>query len=77
MSHNYNAPRRTTQASNSPIAEARLAKGWTQQQLGEAIGVDKSQIHKWESGRRNPKLDAIMRLAEVLGVDWQTLLPKR
>ena len=71
MAHDYNAPRRT---NKSPIAKARIAKGWTQRQLGEAIGVDNTQIAKWERGERKPKLEALLKLGEALGVDWMTLI---
>lgn len=33
------------------IKEARLAKGFTQQELGDLVGVQKSAIAKYESGR--------------------------
>lgn len=74
MPHDYKAPRRT---NNSPIALARLEKGWTQKQLGDAIGVDSSQIAQWETGKRNPKIDALMKLGSALDVDWTTLVQNK
>ena len=67
----YTLPRHT---NDSRIAQARLNKGWTQQQLGDAIGVGKTQIANWESGFRKPKMDALMRMGDALGVDWTTLI---
>ena len=67
----YTVPRHT---NDSPIAQARIDKGVTQQQLAEAIGVLQQQIGAWESGRRKPKIDALMRIGDALGVDWTTLI---
>ncbi len=69
--NNHTAPRHT---NNSPIARARLSKGWTQAQLADAIGVRHQQIGLWETGRRNPKKEALMRIGKALGVDWTTLI---
>ena len=69
----YSLPRHT---NDSLIAQARLKKGWTQGQLGDAIGVKQTQIANWEQGSRNPKMDALMRIGEALGVDWTTLIEK-
>jgi transcriptional regulator with XRE-family HTH domain len=67
----YTVPRHT---NDSRIAQARLAKGWTQTQLADAIGVGQTQIANWESGFRKPKMDALMRIGAALGVDWTTLI---
>lgn len=56
------------------IASARLEKGWTQQQLADAIGVAQQHIQRWESGVYTPKTATLMRIGEALGVDWSTLV---
>jgi len=66
----YTLPRRT---NDSLIAQARLAKGLTQAQLAEAIGVKPTQIANWEQGTRKPKVGALMKIADALGIDWTTL----
>lgn len=51
------------------IKEARLAVGMTQQELGDAIGVQKSAIAKYENGRVvNIKRDTLQKMAKVLSV---------
>lgn len=67
----YTLPRRT---NDSLIAKARLAKGLTQAQLAEAIGVKPTQIANWEQGTRKPKVGALMKIADALGIDWTTLI---
>ena len=46
----------------------RMEKGFTQEQLGERVGVVHSFIHSLESGKKRPSLDMIMELGEALGV---------
>ena len=67
----YSLPRHT---NDSKIAQARLKAGMTQGQLAEAMGIRASQIGNWENGYRKPKMDALMRIAAVLGIDWTTLI---
>lgn len=66
-----NKPRRTT---NTPIAQARIKVGLTQQQLAERIGVSQKMISAWEAGYRHPKLETMQKLADALGIDWITLV---
>ena len=66
LPHDYNAPRRTANSDVNPIARARLAKGMTQGELAQAIGVSQQQLGQWEKGGRKPKVDALIRIAENL-----------
>src|SRR5215470_9212608 len=52
----------------------REALGLTQRSLAEKLGVEASYVAFIESGRRKPSLKLIARLADVLGIDRQTLL---
>ncbi len=63
---------RTT--NDSKIAELRIARGMTQAQLTEKVGCHVNNISRWERGERNPKLNAIMKIAEALEVDFRELL---
>lgn len=50
------------------IKDLRLAKGLTLEQVGNAVGVGKSTVRKWEVGMiTNMKRDKIASLAKVLG----------
>ena len=70
MVKDYKSPRRS---NNNPIANARIAKGLTQEQLACIIGVDKRQISAWERGRFYPSLLILQKIAGALDVDWVEL----
>ena len=58
------------------IKEARENLGFTQEQLGKVIGVNKSTIQRYETGKINKlKLPVIQAIAKTLLVnpDWITL----
>ncbi|MBX9814057.1 MAG: XRE family transcriptional regulator [Sphingomonas sp.] len=50
------------------IAEARRAKGWSQQQLADAIGSSQSTVAGWETDKRTPKRADVARIAIKTGV---------
>ena len=51
------------------IKSARLAKGMTQEELGGILGVQKSAIAKYESGRVvNIKRSTLKKISDVLGI---------
>lgn len=51
------------------IRTARLAKGMTQEELGEILGVQKSAIAKYENGRVvNIKRSTLKKISDVLGI---------
>jgi transcriptional regulator with XRE-family HTH domain len=55
------------------IKEARQARGWSQQDLAERIGVSQPTIVHWEQGTHTPRNMALARLADSLGVSRQWL----
>lgn len=51
------------------LKEARLAKGWTEEQLAEAVGGLTSRHIRWfETGKKYPAKPQLARLEEALGV---------
>ncbi len=51
------------------IRAARLSKGMTQEELGRAVGVQKSAIAKYENGRVvNMKRTTLKGLSDILGI---------
>ena len=51
------------------IKQARMAKGMTQEELGEILGVQKSAVAKYENGRVvNIKRSTLKKIADVLEI---------
>lgn len=51
------------------IRNARLAKGYTQEELGNLIGVQKSAVAKYEKGRVvNIKRSVLAKISQVLEI---------
>ena len=48
------------------ILDARIKKGVTQQQLAKKIGTKQSVISRLESGKANPSIAFLKRMAEAL-----------
>lgn len=51
------------------LIELRNRKGLSQRELAEIIGVPGGTVGMWESGKRNPKEDAIENIAKALSCD--------
>ena len=56
------------------IKQARQQSGVVQESLAEQVGVSRTAIAKWESGKSVPTVWNLLRLAEVLGVSADFLL---
>lgn len=52
----------------SRLAQQRRAVGLTQEELAEALHVDRTTVHRWESGRSEPQPYMRPKLAKLLGV---------
>lgn len=50
------------------IKSLRESRGLTQAQLGDAVGVSDKAVSTWESGKREPRMSAVEKLAELFGV---------
>lgn len=61
--------------TSEKIKAFRLAKGLSQEALGELVGVKKAAINKYETGRVvNIKRTTLVKLADALGVSPADLL---
>ncbi len=47
------------------VRELRLARGWTQQQLAEAVGVSRQSINSIECNRYVPSLPLALTFARI------------
>ena len=56
------------------IRTAREEQGWTQDQLAEAVGVSRSAVAQWETGRAGQVTTNLTRVAATLGVGVEHLM---
>ena len=55
----------------------RKSKGFTQQALADALGVERATVGMWEIGRNVPTVENLCRLADLFGVSTDALLGRR
>ena len=51
--------------NNTEIRELRKRLGWTQEKLGDYIGVHNSTISRWENGKRKPRKKSAYELGDL------------
>ena len=56
---------------------ARKAKGMSQQNLADAIGVSQQAIHQYETDKIEPDIENLKRLADTLSVSVDFLVAHR
>ncbi len=56
------------------LKEARKQRSLTQESLGKAIYVSKQEVCLYESGKRTPPIDVLIRIANFLEVDFLWLI---
>lgn len=63
-----------TYITGTTIKKLREAKGFTQQQLAQEIGVSDKAVSKWETAKGLPDITLIEPLAKCLGVSVMELM---
>ena len=56
------------------LADERQIQGLTMRKLAERAGMSSSEISRLESGRRDPRLSTVIRVAQALEVSVADLL---
>jgi transcriptional regulator with XRE-family HTH domain len=56
------------------VRKARLAIGWTQEELAEHAGLSSVQISRIERGAREVRISTFVRLVRALRVDPSALI---
>lgn len=56
------------------ISQKRKERGLSQEALGEALGVSRQSVYKWESGSTLPEIDKLIALSKLFGVTIGWLL---
>lgn len=61
------------QPGGSWIPAAREARGLTQEELARRVGVSRSAVAQWESGRASPRASLLTTLSETLSMSLKDL----
>ena len=61
-------------AFGKKLKDLRMENGLTQRELGEKLGYCNQTVSFWESGRREPDLDALVAVAKFFDVSVDYLL---
>jgi len=56
------------------LKNAREEKGIKTRELAQLLGIDQALISKFESGSRKPTKEQVTKLAQVLDLDYETLM---
>ena len=59
--------------TSDKIRQFRILKGYTQKQLAEKRGMYESQIRKYETGKANPKIETLQKIAKALEIPVSSL----
>lgn len=56
------------------LKDLRIKNNFSQEKLGELLGLSRQSISKWEQGNATPDTDNLLKLSELYGVSVDTLL---
>ncbi len=56
------------------LCDLRKAKGMTQKQVADKLGIVPKTVSKWETGHGFPDVSTLSALADILGVSEKTIL---
>lgn len=69
--------KKVTKYVGSELKEARIVMCPTQAEVAEKVDADTNYYIKIECGEVVPSLTLLIALADVLNIDYPTLLPRR
>ena len=52
----------------------RKQRGWSQEELGNQIGVTRQTVSKWEMGQSTPELEKLIELSRLFGLSIDRLV---
>ncbi|HEX3571045.1 MAG TPA: helix-turn-helix transcriptional regulator [Acidobacteriaceae bacterium] len=67
-------PPREVVAFGERVRHLRLERGWTQERLAEAAGLNAVQVSHIENGLNEPKLTTVLRIARAFKIGAGELL---
>ena len=74
MNSDFNFTIRFAGEAMNKIREYRKQRKWTQEELAKRLGVERSAVAKWESGKSQPQAARLVALAEVFGCSVDEIL---
>ncbi|MCQ6559567.1 helix-turn-helix domain-containing protein [Paenibacillus mendelii] len=58
---------------NEHIRTLRLERNWTQQEVGDLLGVTAQAVSKWETGQATPDITLLPKLSELFSCSIDSL----
>lgn len=52
----------------------RKSRGWSQEELGDKLGVTRQTVSKWELGSTTPEMEKIAAMSEIFGITTDELI---
>lgn len=59
---------------NEKLMNLRKSRGWSQEELGERLGVTRQTVSKWELGETTPEMEKLVIMSELFGVSIDELV---
>lgn len=56
------------------LIELRKQRGWSQEELGERLGVTRQTVSKWELGSTTPEMEKLAAMGELFGISLDELV---
>lgn len=56
------------------LMELRRQHGWSQEELGDRLGVTRQTISKWELGSTTPEMEKLAAISELFGITTDELI---
>lgn len=56
------------------LKELRIKNNYSQEKLGELLGLSRQSVSKWEQGYATPDTDNLLKLSELYGISVDALL---
>lgn len=56
------------------LMDLRKQRGWSQEELGERLGVTRQTVSKWELGSTTPEMDKLAAMSDLFGISLDELV---
>lgn len=56
------------------LMSLRKSRGWSQEELGDKLGVTRQTVSKWELGATTPEMEKLAQMSELFGITVDELI---